>query len=129
MMLVRRLKVSDLPRLEEIEAELAKDFPSRPGWKLTFRKLVEQVLEEEPEGLLIAEKNGVVAGWAAVRQRGTHPMSGLKDGHIFLPEGPGWGAEINEDVLRAHPWPGVGERARSFYGMSPEQMRARPAAS
>jgi L-alanine-DL-glutamate epimerase-like enolase superfamily enzyme len=51
----------------------------------------------------------------------------IKDGHIFLPEGPGWGAEINEEVLRAHPWPGAGERARSFYGMSPEQMRARPA--
>ncbi|HEV3347239.1 MAG TPA: mandelate racemase/muconate lactonizing enzyme family protein [Methylomirabilota bacterium] len=53
----------------------------------------------------------------------------IKDGHIFLPEGPGWGAEINEEVLRAHPWPGVGERARSFYGMSPEQMRARPSAT
>jgi galactonate dehydratase len=50
----------------------------------------------------------------------------VKDGHIFLPEGPGWGAEINEAVLRAHPWPGPGDRARSFYGMSPEQMRARP---
>ncbi len=53
----------------------------------------------------------------------------INDGHIFLPEGPGWGAEINEEVLRAHPWPGVGERARSFYGMSPEQMRARPSAT
>jgi hypothetical protein len=50
----------------------------------------------------------------------------VKDGHIFLPEGPGWGADINEAVLRAHPWPGPGDRARSFYGMSPEQMRARP---
>jgi L-alanine-DL-glutamate epimerase-like enolase superfamily enzyme len=50
----------------------------------------------------------------------------IKDGHIFLPEGPGWGADINEEVLRAHPWPGIGERARTFYGMSPEQMRARP---
>jgi hypothetical protein len=30
-------------------------------------------------------------------------------------------------VLRAHPWPGptAGKRA-SFYGMSPEQMAARP---
>ena len=35
--------------------------------------------------------------------------------------------ERDEEVLRAHPWPGAGERARSFYGMSPEQMRARPA--
>jgi galactonate dehydratase len=53
----------------------------------------------------------------------------IKDGHIFLPEGPGWGADINEEVLRAHPWPGIGERARTFYGMSPEQMRARPSAT
>jgi L-alanine-DL-glutamate epimerase-like enolase superfamily enzyme len=43
----------------------------------------------------------------------------IKDGHIFVPTEPGWGADINEDVLRAHPWP----RARSdsetqlFYGM------------
>jgi hypothetical protein len=29
-------------------------------------------------------------------------------------------------VLRAHPWLGPGDRARAFYGMSPEQMRARP---
>ena len=34
---------------------------------------------------------------------------------------------IDEKVLRAHPWPGptAGKRA-SFYGMSPEQMAARP---
>ena len=25
----------------------------------------------------------MVAGWAAVRQRGIHPMTGLKYGHIF----------------------------------------------
>jgi L-alanine-DL-glutamate epimerase-like enolase superfamily enzyme len=29
----------------------------------------------------------------------------IQDGHILLPTGPGWGAEINEEVLRAHPWP------------------------
>jgi hypothetical protein len=50
----------------------------------------------------------------------------VRDGHVFLPEGPGWGADINEEVLRAHPWPGSGANARSFYGMSPEQMAARP---
>jgi len=53
----------------------------------------------------------------------------IKDGHIFLSDGPGWGVDINEEVLRAHPWPGPGDRARSFYGMSPEQMRARPSAT
>ena len=30
----------------------------------------------------------------------------IEDGYIFLPNRPGWGAEINEDVLRAHPWGG-----------------------
>jgi L-alanine-DL-glutamate epimerase-like enolase superfamily enzyme len=53
----------------------------------------------------------------------------VKDGHIFLTDAPGWGADINEEVLRAHPWPGPGDRARTFYGMSPEQMRARPSAT
>ena len=52
----------------------------------------------------------------------------IRNGHIFLPEGPGWGADINEEVLRAHPWPGSGANARSFYGMTPEQMAARPPA-
>ena len=51
----------------------------------------------------------------------------IKDGHILLPTGPGWGADIDEKVLRAHPWPGPGAGKRaSFYGMSPEQMAARP---
>jgi L-alanine-DL-glutamate epimerase-like enolase superfamily enzyme len=53
----------------------------------------------------------------------------IKDGHIFLSDAPGWGADINEEVLRAHPWPGPGDRARTFYGMSPEQMRSRPSAT
>ena len=26
------------------------------------------------------------------------------DGVITVPAGPGWGADVNEDVLRAHPW-------------------------
>ncbi len=29
----------------------------------------------------------------------------IERGHIQLPTGPGWGAEINEEVLRAHPLP------------------------
>lgn len=29
----------------------------------------------------------------------------IRDGHVMIPTGPGWGTEINEDVLRAHPWP------------------------
>jgi L-alanine-DL-glutamate epimerase-like enolase superfamily enzyme len=26
-------------------------------------------------------------------------------GELHVPEGPGWGVEVREDVLRAHPWP------------------------
>ena len=36
----------------------------------------------------------------------------IKDGHIHLPTGPGWGADIDEKVLRAHPWPGPAREAR-----------------
>ena len=68
---VRRLRVLDLPRLEQIESELLKDYPSRPGWMRSFRKLVEQTLSEEPEGLLLAEVDGEVQGWAAVRNEGS----------------------------------------------------------
>jgi hypothetical protein len=50
----------------------------------------------------------------------------IKDGHIFLTDAPGWGADINEEVLRAHPWSGPGAGARTFYGMSPDKMGTRP---
>jgi L-alanine-DL-glutamate epimerase-like enolase superfamily enzyme len=29
----------------------------------------------------------------------------VEDGHIVVPSGPGWGTALNEDALRAHPWP------------------------
>lgn len=96
---VRRLKVQDLPRLEQIETELVSAYPSRPEWLKSYRRLVEQTLSEEPEGLMIAEADDVVAGWAAVRQRGVHPMSGLKYGHIF-----------HISVARAYRRRGIGER-------------------
>jgi galactonate dehydratase len=28
----------------------------------------------------------------------------IKDGYMTIPKGPGWGADINEEVARAHPW-------------------------
>ena len=28
----------------------------------------------------------------------------IKDGYIKVPTGPGWGADLNEEVARAHPW-------------------------
>ena len=30
----------------------------------------------------------------------------IGDGEIRVPAGPGWGTDVVEDVLRAHPWPG-----------------------
>jgi L-alanine-DL-glutamate epimerase-like enolase superfamily enzyme len=27
----------------------------------------------------------------------------MKDGHLLLPSGPGWGTELNEEAIRAHP--------------------------
>jgi L-alanine-DL-glutamate epimerase-like enolase superfamily enzyme len=29
----------------------------------------------------------------------------IGEGVMTIPAGPGWGADVNEDVLRAHPWP------------------------
>ena len=28
----------------------------------------------------------------------------IKDGRLTIPSGPGWGTELNEDVIAAHPW-------------------------
>ena len=27
----------------------------------------------------------------------------IESGHLLLPTGPGWGTEVNEDAVRAHP--------------------------
>jgi len=27
----------------------------------------------------------------------------IEDGHLRLPTAPGWGTEVNEDAVRAHP--------------------------
>lgn len=29
----------------------------------------------------------------------------IKDGYMAVPKLPGWGADLNEEVIRAHPWP------------------------
>ena len=29
----------------------------------------------------------------------------IEDGQLTIPTGPGWGGDVNEEVLRAHPWP------------------------
>jgi L-alanine-DL-glutamate epimerase-like enolase superfamily enzyme len=51
----------------------------------------------------------------------------VEHGHILLTGAPGWGADINEEVLRAHPWPRKSDSApRMFYGMSTESLGSRP---
>ena len=34
----------------------------------------------------------------------TTAVPDIQDGYMTIPTGPGWGADINEDVARAHPW-------------------------
>ena len=48
--------------------------------------------------------------------------------HLGPARRPGWGADIDEAVLRAHPWPSRTARPEAFYGMTPEHMAARPGA-
>ncbi len=100
--MVRRLKVLDLPVLEQIEAKYVKRFPWRVGWVANFGTLMERSVSEEPEGVMIAELDGEVVGSAIVRQRGVHPISGLTYGHILhlsvTPERLGQG--IRDRLLR-----------------------------
>jgi galactonate dehydratase len=39
------------------------------------------------------------------REELTTAVPEIRDGTLTIPSAPGWGTEINEDVLRAHPWP------------------------
>ena len=39
---------------------------------------------------------------ALVRRSG-HRTPEIKDGYLMLPTGPGWGTEVNEAAVRAHP--------------------------
>src|SRR6267142_432059 len=51
----------------------------------------------------------------------------IRDGHIWLSDAPGWGADIDERVLKEHPWPRPGDKGTPlFYGMDHRQMTARP---
>ena len=38
------------------------------------------------------------------REELTTAVPEIKDGTLTIPAGPGWGADVNEDVLREHPW-------------------------
>jgi len=39
------------------------------------------------------------------REQLTTAVPELDGGRLRIPAGPGWGADVNEDVLREHPWP------------------------
>jgi L-alanine-DL-glutamate epimerase-like enolase superfamily enzyme len=40
-------------------------------------------------------RDALAGGWAPE----------LRDGELVVPSGPGWGIELDEDVLGEHPWP------------------------
>jgi L-alanine-DL-glutamate epimerase-like enolase superfamily enzyme len=39
------------------------------------------------------------------REELTTGVPEIRDGKLTIPPGPGWGADVNEEVIRAHPWP------------------------
>ena len=39
------------------------------------------------------------------REELTSAVPEIRDGALTIPSGPGWGADVNEDVLRRHAWP------------------------
>jgi ribosomal protein S18 acetylase RimI-like enzyme len=82
-LIVRRLKVMDIPALETLERESVDRHPARVGWLDTYRRFVERSLAEEPEGFLVAELNDKVVGGAIARQRGPHPLTGSKHGQLL----------------------------------------------
>ena len=71
-----------VPFLEANKAEAWSDLPvwvPPSGESAGFHLLVEKTLSEEPEGLLIADADGKVAGWTAARQS-VKTASSLKTG-------------------------------------------------
>jgi ribosomal protein S18 acetylase RimI-like enzyme len=83
-LIVRRLKVMDIPVLESLERESADRHAGRAGWMESYRKHVERSMAEEPEGFLVAELNDKVVGGAIARQRGRHASTGVKQGQIVV---------------------------------------------
>jgi L-alanine-DL-glutamate epimerase-like enolase superfamily enzyme len=39
------------------------------------------------------------------REELTTAVPEIRDGTLTIPSGPGWGADVNEEILREHPWP------------------------
>jgi GNAT superfamily N-acetyltransferase len=101
-LVVRRVRVMDIPVLESLEQETVKRFPSRTRWMETYRQLMEKALSEEPEGLLVADYEGRAVGGAIARVRGPHPLTGATHGKLeALTVAPAWrGQGIAERLLK-----------------------------
>lgn len=101
-LVVRRVKVMDIPVLESLELETVKRFPARTRWIETYRQLIEKALSEEPEGLLIADYEGRAVGAAIARVRGAHPLTGAAQGRLeALTVAPAWRAQgVAERLLK-----------------------------
>lgn len=101
-LVVRRVKVMDLPVLESLEAESSKRFSNRPRWIETYRETLERALSEEPEGLLVADYEGRAVGAAVARLGTAHPLTGVRMGRLeALTIAPGWrGQGVAERLLK-----------------------------
>jgi ribosomal protein S18 acetylase RimI-like enzyme len=101
-LMVRRVRVQDIPTLEHFESDNLKRFPGRAGWMEAYRRVVEISLSEEPEGILVAEYEGRAVGAAIVRARQQHPVTGKKYGQLMtLTVAHGWrGQGVDTRLLR-----------------------------
>lgn len=101
-LVVRRVKVMDIPVLESLEQETVKRFPARTRWMETYRQQIEKALSEEPEGLLVADYEGRAVGGAIARVRGPHPLTGGLQGRVeALTVAPGWRTQgVAERLLK-----------------------------
>ena len=101
-LVVRRIKVMDIPVLETLESETVKRYPTRTRWLDTFRALLEHALSANPDGVLVADYDGRPIGVAVVRMIEEHPLTGLKRGRLeVLSIAPGWrGQGIGDRLLK-----------------------------
>jgi GNAT superfamily N-acetyltransferase len=101
-LVVRRVKVQDLPILEALEREAVRSLPLRPGWLKHFTLMLDRAITEEPEGMLVADADGKAVGMALVRVLGAHPLTGDEHGRLeVLTIAPGWRAHgVAERLLK-----------------------------